>query len=99
MRAAVRGARASAVDRLTAQQKPAPAPPAISLAAARTVRCLFPKYAATRWIDGTPETVTGKDELSFEIDTINLKTRTARIIAGRAGRRSSRLHCRRPGST
>ena len=71
---------------LVAQQKPAPAPapPATTLAAAKTVRCSFPKYAATRWIDGTPETILGADELSFDIDAINLKTRTARIVAGRA---------------
>jgi hypothetical protein len=38
---------------------------------------------ATRWIDGTPETVPGKDELTFEIDTINLKARSARILGAR----------------
>jgi hypothetical protein len=57
--------------------------PAISLSAARALRCVFPNYVATRWIEGTPETVNGKDELTFEIDTINLKARTARIVGAR----------------
>jgi hypothetical protein len=73
------------------QGAPVPAPstasqgaaPGIALSAARTLKCLFPAYAATRWIDGTPETVTGKDELTFEIDTINLKARTARVAGAR----------------
>lgn len=73
------------------QGAPAPTPsttaqaaaPGVSLSAARTLKCLFPAYAATRWIDGTPETVTGKDELTFEIDSINLKSRTARIAGAR----------------
>jgi hypothetical protein len=68
----------------SAQQKPTTAPAPTTLAAARTVRCTFPKYAATRWIDGTPETVMGTDQLTFDIDAINLKARTARVVAGSA---------------
>jgi hypothetical protein len=66
------------------QAPSAPAAPGIALTAAKTVRCVFPSYAATRWIDGTPETVMGSDDLRFEIDTINLKARTARVVASRA---------------
>jgi hypothetical protein len=68
----------------SAQQKPTTSPVPTTLAAARTVRCTFPKYAGTRWIDGTPETVMGTDELTFDIDAINVKARTARIVAGTA---------------
>jgi hypothetical protein len=71
---------ASAVP-VVAQQAPAPPPDQLSLA--KTVRCSFTKFAATRWVDGTPETVLGTDELNFEIDAINLKARTARVVAGR----------------
>jgi hypothetical protein len=68
------------------QAAPAPSPktpaaPSIALSAAVTLRCTFPNYAATRWIDGTPETVTGTDELAFDIDAINLRARTATIVA------------------
>ena len=75
----------------SAQGAPAPTPtgtptqagtPAISLSAARTLRCLFPNYVATRWIEGTPETVNGKDELTFEIER---RKRAARAAAGSTG--------------
>jgi hypothetical protein len=69
---------------MQAQRAQAPAPAPSSLAAAKTVRCTFPKYAATRWIEGTPETVMGTDQFAFEIDAINLKARTARVVAGTA---------------
>ncbi len=68
----------------TPEPNQTPAVPGISLSAARTLRCVFPSYAATRWIDGTPETVMGADDLRFDIDTINLKARTARVVASRA---------------
>ena len=69
---------------MSAQRAQAPAPVPSSLGAARTVRCTFQKYAATRWIEGTPETVMGTDELVFDIDVINVKARTARVVAGTA---------------
>jgi hypothetical protein len=55
----------------------------IVLSAAQAIRCVFPVYVATRWIEGVPEPVNGTDELTFEIQTINLKARTARVSASR----------------
>ena len=72
-----------------ASSVPAPAaaaPPAqatIALSAAQAIRCVFPVYVATRWVEGAPEPVNGTDELTFEILAINLKARTARVSASR----------------
>jgi hypothetical protein len=63
-------------------QKPAPIkgplPTAVSL------RCTFSSFVATEWKDDVPQSVTNPQDFTFQIETINLKKKTARIVFGKA---------------
>jgi hypothetical protein len=49
----------------------------------RSLKCSFPAAATTEWRNGAPVTVTANEEFGFEIDTINIQRRTARIVGSR----------------
>jgi hypothetical protein len=51
------------------------------LASARHLSCTFTFYTTTRWANGVPEVRTGDDEFKFDIDTIDARNHTARIVA------------------
>jgi len=51
------------------------------LAAVKALKCSFPVYASARWAERTPEALTGTDTLAFQIDSIDYKRRSARIVA------------------
>ena len=64
-----------------AAQKPAPVKS--PLATAVSVRCTFSSFVTTEWLEGVPTSVTNPQDFSFQIESINLKKKTARIVFGR----------------
>jgi hypothetical protein len=67
---------------LVAQKAPPPAKN--PLAAVQAVRCTFRSFVTTEWKNGAPVSVTSPQNFSFDIDSINLKKKTARIVSGQA---------------
>jgi hypothetical protein len=70
-----------------AAQKPAPVKG--PLATAVSLRCTFSSFVATEWKDGVPTSVVNPQDFSFQIETINLKKKTARIVFGPASAAAS----------
>ena len=68
---------AAAVSPLVLAQQEQGAGP---LAAAQSLTCSFPTAATTLWRGGSPETTTGEQTFGFQIDAIDVKRRTARIV-------------------
>lgn len=56
------------------------APPA-PLGTAKTLNCAFTMYAAPIWRQMTPEPIVKPQEFVFQIDRIDAKKKTARIVA------------------
>jgi hypothetical protein len=59
---------------------PAPAP----FASGRPLTCSFPLFAAVNWNNGSPTVVSNSQNFSFQITSIDLKKKTARLVAGSA---------------
>jgi hypothetical protein len=51
------------------------------LASAKSLSCSFPAFGAVRWGTNPLEPVTGTQEFSFQVDSINYKRAEARIVA------------------
>ena len=70
---------------LLAQAGAAPVqPPKSPLFAAHRLSCSFGLYAAAIWKDTTPQVVSRTQNLAFQIDSIDTKKNTARIVNGGA---------------
>ena len=59
------------------------------LATAVSLKCTFSSFVATEWKDGVPQSVTNPQDFSFQIEMINLKKKTARIVFGTAAAEAS----------
>ena len=59
------------------------------LATAVSLKCTFSSFVATEWKDGAPESVTNPQDFTFQIEMINLKKKTARIVFGNASAEAS----------
>jgi len=68
-------------------QKPAPVKG--PLATAVSLRCTFSSFVTTEWQDGVPTSVTNPQDFTFQIETINLKKKTARIVFGKVSAEAS----------
>lgn len=62
-----------------AAQKPVKGP----LSTAVALRCTFSSFVTTEWKAGVPTPVTNPQDFTFQIESINLKKKTARIVFGR----------------
>ena len=58
----------------------APAADVKTLLAARSLKCSFPFFAQADWDRDEPRLRTGKQTLVFQVDNINLRDQTARLI-------------------
>jgi hypothetical protein len=56
-----------------------PAAPRSPFASAKTLQCSFTTYAATEWRDGVLP-VSTKEDLSFQIEIVNLKKGRAKVV-------------------
>lgn len=71
---------------LAAQRQPAPPPPPPNpLAAIPAFRCSFPKHVATEWVNGSPLSLAGEEEFTFQITTLNMRRGAARIVGSGGG--------------
>ena len=70
-----------------AAQKPAPVKGPLATAVA--LRCTFSSFITTEWKGGVPTSVTNSQDFTFQIDAINLKKKTARIVVGQVSAAAS----------
>jgi hypothetical protein len=60
-------------------QKPVPVQG--PLTTAKTLLCSFPSFGTARWGDAAPQVITGSQDFSFRIESIDYRNKRAMIVA------------------